>query len=79
MVTPELSLFIIVSSGIQAISLPSSKEKDKEGNVRAYFFLPSILVARCHNTACFYFYYSSLLSLVLAIVSFKAGTVILAY
>lgn len=79
MVTLELSLFIIVSFGIQAISLPSSKEKDKEGNVRADFFLPSILVARCRNTACFYFSYSSLLSLVLAIASCKAGTVILAY
>lgn len=74
MVTLELSLFIIVSFGIQAISLPSSKEKDKEGNVRADFFLPSILVARCRNTACFYFSYSSLLSLVLAIASCKAGT-----
>lgn len=78
MVTLELPLFIIVSFGIHATSLPSSKEKDKEGSVRADFFLSSILVARCHNKAHFYFYYSSLLSLVLAVASFKAGTVIVA-
>lgn len=76
MVTLELSLFVIVSFGIHATSLPSSKKKDKEGNVRSDFFLPSILVARCHNEARFYFYYSSLLSPVIAISSVKAGTVI---
>lgn len=75
MMTLELSLFIIVFFGIHATSLPSSKEKDKEVNVRADFFLPSIPVAICHNKARFYFYYSLLLSLVLAIASFKAGTV----
>jgi len=71
-------VFIILPFGIRATSMPSPKEKYKEANVRANFFLLSILMATYSNTARFHFYYSSLLSLVLAITSFKAGPVIVA-